>query len=126
MPVNISNQFIEPLEKLAVSSEQPHLIPEINKAIESGKARVFYQGDFMAIIKPKVSLSKTICWIWVGVSLCHDNVFAYNSLENMIKRAGFSHIQFETKRKGFERVAIKHGYRKIGIRDNFTIYDKEI
>lgn len=44
----------------------------------------------------------------------------------MAKATNMAFIRFETKRKGFVKLGARFGYERIGQRNDYTIYQKEV
>ena len=101
----------------------PTLYEDINKACSNEWAFLFLKDDTFFILRPRVK--RDIYHI--------DVVVAYSPINNAIptylpfilflaRNANAQYLRFYTARKGFNKVAIEHGFNKFGYHGNLAIW----
>lgn len=121
-------KFIPLIERLGQRFGEPELLTVVTEALQTGNAIPIYHQNMLLILKPMFDgLGRPGILAWVGIhtdntSMAEDFAF----IARMAKQTDQQFIRFETKRKGFVKLAARYGYRPIGMRDDYTIYQKEV
>lgn len=120
-------EFIPDIQKLANKYNEPSLFINIVKAIKKGQAYPYYQRGMLFILKPIIKDKQKTMFVWVGIHKVHNNLANdITHLEIMAKLTGFTHIRFESTRKGFKKYAPLFGYLCVGKRNQYDIYEKKV
>jgi hypothetical protein len=118
----VPNKFLPDIARLSSRYGKPNLLAELNKALSNDKAFLLSQDRFLFVFK---EISEQGVLIWLGIHKYKPMAVPdYLAIEKMIKHSGYKYIQFETKRRGFKKLASQHGYVAKGLRDGFTIWEK--
>tara|TARA_R110002167_G_scaffold91458_1_gene246083 strand:- start:155875 stop:156249 length:375 start_codon:yes stop_codon:yes gene_type:complete len=122
----IPDKFLPDIARLSERYGKPNLLANLNEALSNDKAFLLWQDRFLFVFK---DCSKPTgdhgLFIWIGIHKDKTlSIADYLKIERMAKHSGYKYIQFETKRSGFNKLASKHGYHAIGLRNGFTIWEK--
>lgn len=124
----LPEKFIPLIERLGQRFGEPELLTVVTEALQTGNAIPVYHMNMLLILKPVFDgIGRPGILAWVGIhtdgqSMAEDFTFIYR----MAKATGMQFIRFETKRKGFVKLAARYGYRPVGMREDYTIYQKEV
>lgn len=122
----IPEKYMPHIRKLA--RQDTDLLSDLESNLSNGKAFIteiedsLSVGRFIFDVEQRMGLH-----VWVGISLNRYSFMAHFNAANLLcKMCGVQFLQFETKRKGFERTAPKLGFKQHGVRDGYTIWKKEV
>ena len=120
--------FYPDIKALGKRYDEPELLAQVKQAIQSGDAVPVTTKETLIIVKPIYDhQSRTGMLVWVGIHRAQKGVGKYFQLVlDMAKSADMRFIRFETKRKGFAKLGARFGYERIGQRNDYTIYQKEV
>lgn len=124
----IKDIFLPHINKLSSKFDEPNLLAEINQSIANGESFVQQADNSLAVIKFVFDEQNRIgIHVWVGINLKGKSLH-YRFIEALqsAKATGVNFIRFETKRKGFDRIAPKLGFFKLGEREGFTVWQREV
>ena len=110
------------INALATRTQEPNLLNDIQHALHAGRAMCFGDNENCIVVKPLAGGMH----IWLAIQQGKETLANYSFIEEMARQTNIPFIQFETKRKGFDRVAVRHGYVHVGDRDNYKIWRKEL
>lgn len=100
----------------------------LKRELDSQSAFCVTTNDFCFVLRPVIHQSgKQGLFIALGI---HNNqacsVRDYYQIEKMAKHCGSAFIRFRSHRKGFKRLAVKHGFHVESTAGPATYYIKEV
>ena len=120
-------KFHDQITKLGNTIGEPGLLDDVTEALNANRAIPFYSEKFCFVLKPVFDNNRQGLFIWLGI---HNNkptsIFDHAFLVEMAKKTGMSFIRFKSNRKGFHRLATKHGYSVVGREGDLVIYQLEV
>lgn len=124
----LPEQFIPDIEALGKRFNEPALLAQVTQAIQDGQAMPVAYDNTLIIMKPiKDHQDRIGMFVWIGIHRTQKGVGRYFQLvHSMAKASKMNFIRFETKRKGFVKLGARFGYERIGQRNDYTIYQKEV
>lgn len=124
----LPEKFIPDIEALGKRFNEPQLLAQVKSAVSRGKAIPFTYQDTLIIMRPVMDhQDRAGVLVWVGIHKGRKGVGKYfHIVLSMAKATGMHFIRFETKRKGFVKLGARFGYEKIGQRNEYAIYQKEV
>jgi len=124
----LPKKFIPDIEALSKRFNEPELLAQVTAAIQSGHAIPVTYTDTLIIMRPILDHQERVgMLVWVGIHKAQQGVGQYFQLvHSMAKASNMAFIRFETKRKGFVKLGARFGYKRIGQRSDYTIYQKEV
>lgn len=117
------------IQRLGELNNYPQLISQVDKALSKGKATLFSNEDLgIVVAKPIFYKSQFGMLIWVAIGGNRKDAIAsfLPHFEIIAKRSKGEFIMFETRRKGFKRLAPKFGFTETHPRDGFFVFKKEV
>lgn len=124
----LPEKFIPDIEALGKRFNEPELLAQVSTAIHSGRAVPITHDDTLIIMRPIYDHQERLgMFVWVGIHKSRLDVGRYfHFVLSMAKASRMAFIRFETKRKGFVKLGARFGYERIGQRNDYTIYQKEV
>lgn len=111
------------IEKIGNKANDQNLFTDINKACSNEWAFLFLSPDSFCVLQPRHQRQTTYLDIVVAHSNCGDAMSLHLPFIIMLAKKGTAEfIRFYTARRGFERVAVKHGWEKYGYHRNLAIW----
>jgi hypothetical protein len=124
----LSSYSQQKINTLGMKNNYPSLLPSVVKAIDEGKAMVFEHKNIGCVVtKPIIIDDKFGMLVWVAIGYCKDAIKKYLPFfVKMARRSGMKFIEFQTKRKGFKRLAPKFNFKEARPCDGFFVFRKEV
>lgn len=124
MPMKKYLPFKTELTKLAKDSNQTHLIDHLIDLERQGKCMSFSHPELgLLVVKP---MADTL-FVWIAITRIKDGFeTGLPFVIELAKQSNCSSITFETHRTAFKRFAPKYGFRLVGQRNQFLIFNKEV
>lgn len=111
------------IDEIALKSNNPELYTTTDKACSDERAFLFLSPDSFCVLQPRHQRQTTYLDIVIAHSNCGDAMSIHLPFIVMLAKKGAAeYIRFYTVRKGFERVAKKHGWGKYGYHRNLAIW----
>lgn len=119
--------FIPHIQKFSKRFDEPDLLNCIQASLSDKSAFISRHGLSLAINKFIFKGEKLGLHVWLGIALDNQSFIRhFNSTLQSAKAAELKFIQFETKRRGWEKKATQLGFINSGVRDGYTIWTKEV
>jgi hypothetical protein len=111
-----------------INKLDPNLYNELSEAEKTGGVVTFSDPDLgLLVIKPAFRRGGLCLFVWVAISKIGDAITRYMPMiDKMAKDQQAKSIEFETKRKGFKRIAKQHNFTQTRLRDGFFVFTKEV
>tara|TARA_Y100000780_G_scaffold128821_1_gene115968 strand:+ start:4724 stop:5104 length:381 start_codon:yes stop_codon:yes gene_type:complete len=117
------------IQRLGERSAYPTLVEEVEQSLAKCQATLFSNDDLgIVVAKPFFHQDKFGMLVWVAIGgKCKNAIERYlPAFEAMAKRSKGKFIMFETRRKGFRRLAPKFGFIETHPRGGFFVFKKEV
>ena len=116
---------MNPLYQIAQQCGDPNLPREIYEACRNKQAFLFVREGAGFVLKPLCEDGVTGVLIWAAWSERPDGINTYTEYVRFLARQiGARWLRFHTVRKGFIRIAAKHGWqRKADDADGFMVFE---
>ena len=119
---NHSDCIKDPITNIGLSCNRRRLYEDIEDACKNKRAFLFMNEDGFFVLKPYVRDGLIIVQVWVAYSKIGNAMTKYQSaIEECAKDIGAAQLEFYTARKGYERLAPRHGWQKA-----FTVWTKDL
>jgi hypothetical protein len=124
----LPEEFFPDIDALGKRFNEPNLLAQVKAAIHSGQAIPFTYTDTLIVMRPILDHQDRIgMLVWIGIHRAQKGVSKYFQLVlSIAKASNMAFIRFETKRKGFVKLGARFGYERIGQRNDYTIYQREV
>tara|TARA_Y100000780_G_scaffold230085_1_gene251367 strand:- start:606 stop:986 length:381 start_codon:yes stop_codon:yes gene_type:complete len=117
------------IRRLGERSAYPELIDEVEGALSRGSAVIASNEDMGTVVFRATHHEGELgMLVWVAIGgKCRNAIANYLPKFELMARRGYGKfIMFETRRKGFRRLAPKFGFTETHPRDGFFVFKKEV
>ena len=117
------------IKRLGERSAYPNLINEVEDSLIRGNAVIASNDDMGTVVFRAVYHDGELgmlVWVAIGGN-CRNAIANYLPKFEVMARRGYGKfIMFETRRKGFRRLAPKFGFTETRPRDGFFVFKKGV
>ena len=121
-------EFLKPeIDKIGVKANDPKFYTYIDKACSNEWAFLFLSPGGFVVLQPRQQ--REVSYIDIVAAHCieGDAIPKYLSfILTLASKGKAQYLRFYTVRKGFDKVALKHGFNKAGYHRNFAIWRYKI
>ncbi|WP_299076504.1 hypothetical protein [uncultured Paraglaciecola sp.] len=113
----------EPITRIGNIANDPHLYQKIDKACSNERAFLFLIPDGFFVLWPRYI--NRVPYIEVTVASCHGGnamIRYQHHIKRLAEKGNASFIEFLTARKGFDKLAPKHGWRRFGAHNGLSVW----
>lgn len=111
------------IDKMALKTNDPDIYSYIDKACSNEWAFLFLAPNGFCVLQPRYQREITYIDVTIAYSTDGDAISKYLPFIIMLAKKGSAQfLRFYTARKGFDKVAPKHGLHKIGYHRNLAVW----
>lgn len=111
------------IDEIGAIANNPELYTDIDKACSNEWAFLFLAFDDFVILQPRYQRQTTYLDVTVAYSTKGNAILNYMPLLTMLAKKGAAQfLRFYSVRKGFDKVAPKHDWQKVGYHRNLAIW----
>lgn len=111
------------IDRIGALANDKDFYTNIDKACSNEWAFLFLSPDGFVILRPRYQ--REVNYIDVVAAHCYESNAIYKYLPfilTLARKGQAQFLRFYTVRKGFDKVALKHGFNKAGYHRNFAIW----